>query len=309
VGQGLATFVKESGRMRDDEPRQGVYSQSRQLAVVDERAVPIPPFLSPGYFRFLKELFADPGSNPSFVREWRRSLRRVGLTNGRLPFLAVILSVLAGIVAIGLLFFLQGMTTPLDWRIPILLGFYLPSVLASVVFFFAVYGVSRDLSDRETLQQLYLTPMHPQEIVFGTIWGSALPTSLVVACLIPAAAIIGVDLYLRNQVAGVADLAVPMGLPLMLWPHALASMVSSGAIAGSMSFGLDRSRSPLVRSLVVWLGFELFLFLPFAAYSALAWPLTFLVGGSAAVILRLVIAGGFLHHLAIRVAQQAIDEA
>ncbi|MBI1290600.1 hypothetical protein GC173_05080 [bacterium] len=278
------------------------------MAKVDNRTVPIPAFLGRAYFGFVRELIAEPGSNPTFLRESRRAYRRLRISGGTLPFLALSLTIGAGIASIGILYLLQSLATPVMWSIPLLVVFYAPSFLASVLFFFLIYGVARDLSDRETLQQLYLTPMHPQEIVFGMIWGSALPMSLPVACLIPGVAIMGLHLYMTTDATGMIDLAAPAALPLVFWPHTLASMISSGAIAAAITFGLESRQYPLARGLAVWLGFEIFLFLPLTAYSIVAWPLTFLVGGLAAILLRLIVAGGFLQHLALRVAQQSIDE-
>lgn len=286
---------------------EGVYTQARPIARVDERTVPVPSFLSREYFHYLSNFLADPSANPFFMREWRRATRFAGGWRGYLPLLAIAIAVGAGGLAIGALALLQPFMNTITWQYPLLVVWLLPAWAGSILFFFRIYGVTRDLSNAETLHQLYLTPMHPQEMVFGMIWGAALPYSLVVACLIPAAIIMGLHLTATAS-GGTFDGVAPLGLVLTMWPCALGAMLSSGSIAAAMSFGFGANRGPLARSLVVWLIFGGTIFLPLTLVAVLAFPLTFLVGGVVLVATRLVVAGGFLHHLAVRIAQESLDE-
>jgi hypothetical protein len=195
------------------------------------------------------------------------------------------------------------LTDPRLWALPLIALFLLVDLLGSLMGFFRAFGISRGFSNPETVEQLRLTLIHPQEMAFGFLWGAVLPMSLVVACAVPGVAIMGVELYLRGASLGPLEILVPMALPLIIWPWVFGGMMASGAIATAFSFGQSGALSPLVRSLVAWSAFQVFLILPCTLLVLASGPLGFVLPAPFVVLLRLMIAGGMLQYLAQRLSE------
>ncbi|CAN5208995.1 hypothetical protein BH09SUM1_BH09SUM1_07810 [soil metagenome] len=290
-------------------PPQGVYHQVVTRSTVTEKDLYIPHLLTASYFVFLWQFWWDPFENPVFAREWRRNKRRLG-------FLAVywksslavgvLLSLLVGVLvnfavaAAGTGPLAQALMTGL---------FFGPSFIASFIAFFTSINAVQGVASRSALQEMALTPLKPQEFAFGHLAGGILPLSLPFLAVVPGMALIGFDRAIRAMFIEVNGglFFSNVGFALLFYPNVLSAMASSAAIASGIAAEGENSSNAFTTSLTVWIGLG-FLLALIHGYAILAWPYSFIVAPFVLMGARVIIASGFLHHLAVRIAMQKAEE-
>lgn len=287
--------------MSFDQSGQGVYGTARKLPSSREASVAIPAFLSPGFFRFVLEFVSSPAANPVYLRELRRSRRAIRIPDGWLIWVAAAATffcTLAGLVAIA--FIPDSILFGSDFlSIAVFFGVQL---LSSTYAFFVGFNGVREPSQMFLIRALALTPLHPQLIVFGFLAGAVAPIALPCAVLLPTMAFSVVDAIVKESL----DHSLPaIGAFLFLLPNTLAAVLCSGAIGACTGFSYTHSGGLLGRALLTWWIINLTLLAPLQLMIlATSGASVLLIGPPFMIALRLAIAGGFLHHMAVRTAQE-----
>jgi hypothetical protein len=154
------------------------------------------------------------------------------------------------------------------------------------------------------LEELTLTGIKPQEIAFGHLLGGVLPLSFPILILLPSIALYSIHLTLAQRMIPEISITGASLMALWFYPNVVTSLLSSAAIAQSVAFG----RNSLVRPLLAWVAVSVLIVWPITLYVVLAWPYSFHVGAPALVAAKLLIAGAFLHHMAVRLNMRSHEE-
>lgn len=258
----------------------------------------VPRFLSAEFLAWFQTFLADPSESPVFLREWRRHSRRAGPTGMRLGAIAIATG--SALLAIPFLAVLRSTLSPLQIQAVIAVVFFLPGVAAGLLGLFLGLRSSTLAWNRATLEELALTGIGPQEIVFGHLLGGVLPFALPLVAALPGIGIVAADLLLRGMVINVAT---ALGLVLFIVPNAAASLLCSAAIASSLSFADGDTGQSFLRPIAGWLAVSVAILAPVFGYLAITWPWTLLIGAPVLIMVKLLVAGAFIQHLAHRVVE------
>ncbi len=287
----------------------GVYYQSNRPRVeVRDADIYVPRFLSAGFFTFIFGFIRQPGENPVFLREIRRNRRRFGWLSHYPVAFGVVLGVLLTLMAVPAATALGGANHVLVLSV-IIPGYFLPGALGGLIAFFMSLSGSQELTNRAMLDELAVTPLRPQEIVFGGLTGGLAPLSLFVAPLVPAYGLITIYASAANPIAFVLSALSGVGMAIWFWPNVFASMLCAAAIASTVSFGQVNYRAALQKSLLTWVAVSVVVFVPIYAGLLNAGHLFFLVGAPVIIIAKLLVAGAFLNHMAWRLAHEQHRES
>lgn len=297
----------------------GVYETVRPAGTIRPEALHVSPFMSRRFLRFMREFVGNPSSNPVFLREWRRHLRRLGPLEGFVPHAMVLVGVLFLFGGIGGIFLVRASSNFGVQTATLSAILVLPAAVLAVIGFFTSLHAHQSIASRAMLEELALTPLHPQQIAFGYIAGTLAPLLTLFLCSLPGFALMLFDLGVRDPVAlGSIDAIFALAMLLWYFPMVFSLAVMSSAVAQGVCYGRENSAFALAAAIGTWL---LLLFVMFVgafymlgigflqgSLSGDSGSLAFLIGSPVLVFLLLAVAAAFLHHLAVRIAQRQAEE-
>lgn len=300
------------------EPR-GVYESVHRTGRIRPEELHVPPFLSRRFLRFMGDFARNPSSNPVFLREWRRHLRRLGPLEGFAIHALVVLGVLFLFGGIGGIFLVRASANFAVQAATIWAILMLPAAVLAVVGFFTSLHANQSIASRAMLEELALTPLHPQQIAFGYIVGTLAPLLSLFAASLPGFALMLFDLGIRDPVAvGAVDGVFAVAMVLWYFPFVFALAVMSSAVAQGVCYGRESSGTALAAAIGTWLVILLVMSIMALYLLGMGFmqgamrggggSMAFLVGSPVLVLMMLAVAAGFLHHLAVRIAQRQADE-
>jgi hypothetical protein len=297
----------DQGPPPGDPVEPGVYRRARPLPLAGEDAAVVPPFPSPGFWRFLAGFLSAPTDNPLFAREWILSRRRLGPA-GRLalPLLA------AASLAVGMAGapVAAAAVAPLvtagqkDLAVLVVYGFLLLLHFAAVLLaLLRGIGAATSPGRRAMLAELNLTTLRPEDAAWGTLAGLQLLQVPPFLALLPT--VLGVPVTL--EILGDPPPALqPGGMWLFaaaFFPHLAASQF----LATSIGFVLSQevpgggTEVGLAVLVAVLAGFVFGVALLWGAL--LSFPLGAAPVMAVLVVVKFASACALLHHLSRRYAQ------
>lgn len=299
----------------DANQQAGVYARARPEAMeYDATTFHVPRAFGEQFFLFLGRFLAEPMENPVFAREWRRYQRRWRWA-GAMHWAGwtVLLMVLSGLIAIALTLTLQRLGLGPQGTEWIFVMVYLaPAPVLSLIGFFAGVAGCSLLQNRAAIEQAATTLLHPQEIAFGYLAGAVLPRVLPWVVGMPVVLMVGIDVFVVGRGTLAFGPWTLLAYALSWVPFMASTVLASAALAASLSFAEGNSARAVGVPLTLWivLGFVgngLVLVLCLTPWLERGSPLLpfFLLGVPVLTLYKLVIAGAFVHHLAVRMAGQA----
>lgn len=296
-------------------PNDGVYHTVRPNARPKQAQLYVPRFLSPAFFHFLWDFVNHPSANPYFLKEWRRNRRRLGVFENQWPALAAIIAGIIALIFIGLVLALRAATGIFIQEMIVAAAFLLPIVAGNFYSLISSIHGTLELSDKSRLEELRLTCLQPQEIVFGHLIGGIFPLSFIGLLFLPGLALLALDITVIEPINPAMGPVFGAALVLWFWPTAASSMLASAAISSAVSYAEPRFPVALAKALAAWstIGFVV-LYILLTLSASLVYSrnmgIALLVLFPLLLVFRLAVIGGFLQHMAVRLAiAQAEEEA
>ncbi|MCB2155636.1 hypothetical protein KQI84_12185 [bacterium] len=298
-------------RPRVEQPRQGVYQQSRPVVVLDDSQLGVPRFFSAAFFTFFFGFLASPSSNAMFRREWLRTRRKLFLFSLLPWYLLLLIPILLATIATPIFLQIQSMLAE-SGQEPLFAGIYyalfaLIHLGCNLLGFFTAAGTIRYSESRSMLDELAVTPLRPEEIAWGMLVGATLPIAYIAAALCPALLAIGIG----ASILGSSEVLSPyLILPLcFLFPvHMAATIFATGSIAISFAFTSDSFAEAATHGLGVCLVLGFLIGISGAFLGSALLPWTFLLIFPPLILIKFAIGCSFLQFLTRRVAERRLME-